>query len=305
MSKIRQRIKIIGIFAIILFLAGCTQTSQFSDLMNENELSGRTENSGWQKTDVSGTKTGLLDDDIDELDLQGADIVDAGDISAGTITATIQAIIDEPLNVGNGTVTTTINGSSESTFGSTIEADCSDELGTRCIVAKIANGGTGFALRDGSDQIILTAIGGSTAALWTTGGNRNFVLRPGGTGYLEFDGPIVYTPSTTQAIAASTPLEIEAYYHPVVSDGGAVTVTAVPSITTSTLERGQEVCFVGTSDTDYPILQDNSNLAGSGLNFRSNEDTAVALNDILCMVYWPEGTAASAQELYQKSFEDN
>lgn len=49
-------------------------------------LGARTQDSGWQKKDVSGTLTDVLDDAIEEVDLQGASLTNLG--SFGTVTTT-------------------------------------------------------------------------------------------------------------------------------------------------------------------------------------------------------------------------
>lgn len=55
----------------------------------------------------------------------------------------------------------------------------------------------------------------------------------------------------------------------VVSNGGTVTVTATTSVTSCTRD-GSELVIIGTSDTDKIILQDQSNLVGSGLSLNGN-----------------------------------
>lgn len=55
----------------------------------------------------------------------------------------------------------------------------------------------------------------------------------------------------------------------IVSNGGAVTVTATPSITAGTID-GEILHIVGTSDTNYVVLQDNAGLSGSNLQLNGN-----------------------------------
>jgi hypothetical protein len=55
----------------------------------------------------------------------------------------------------------------------------------------------------------------------------------------------------------------------VVGSGGAVTVTATPSITQCTL-AGQRLQIIGTDDTNTVTLQDEANLSGSKLQLNGN-----------------------------------
>lgn len=117
----------LSIFALMIVMgAGCK---------DPNALGARTQDSGWQKKDVSGVLTDQLDDDIAVVDLQGADLSNVGTLGATTLTATtinstflnISRYVSSPLYVNDGTATTTIAGSGASSFAGNLQLN---KLGT-------------------------------------------------------------------------------------------------------------------------------------------------------------------------------
>lgn len=77
----------------------------------------------------------------------------------------------------------------------------------------------------------------------------------------------------------------------VVSNSGAVTVTATPSITAGTMD-GETLELIGTSNTNYPILQDNAGLSGSNLQLNGNVAlklySVITLHWDATLSYWVE-----------------
>jgi len=89
--------------------------------------------------------------------------------------------------------------------------------------------------------------------------------------------------SGVQTLGAADQLTVT---HPtmlVASDGGAVPMTSTPTIAAG--QDGQLALIKGTSDTNYPIFQDSSNLVGSGLKFAGKRDVTLALNDSVLVQY--------------------
>lgn len=93
---------------------------------------------------------------------------------------------------------------------------------------------------------------------------------PGSGGALVVSGtvasPITITTSGITASVSQRQAQI------VVSSGGAVTVTANPQISAGTV-LGQEMILTGTSDTNYPILNDGTGLALNGSMSLKNNST--------------------------------
>lgn len=68
------------------------------------------------------------------------------------------------------------------------------------------------------------------------------------------------------------------------SDGGAVTMTALPNLEQPTVD-GRMCILQGVSDTDYVTFQDAANLPGSGLHLRNARDCTLGKNDTLSLLY--------------------
>lgn len=80
----------------------------------------------------------------------------------------------------------------------------------------------------------------------------------------------VGAPNVITAAGGITTSADQRQYKFVVSNGGPVTVTANPQIQNGTV-LGQELIIEGTSDTDYPILNDGTGLAMNGTAEIKNE----------------------------------
>lgn len=89
--------------------------------------------------------------------------------------------------------------------------------------------------------------------------------------------------SSAQTLGATDSLTVT---HPtmlVQSDGGAVTITATPTIAAGI--DGQLVCVMGNSDTNYPTFQDASVLSGSGIKLKGKQSYTFGLNDSTWFMY--------------------
>jgi len=67
-------------------------------------------------------------------------------------------------------------------------------------------------------------------------------------------------------------------------NGGAITITATPSIPLGT--NGSTLCFVGNSDANTLTFQDNDTLAGSQIETVGNLNITLGLLDQVCFKYW-------------------
>lgn len=112
-----------------------------------------------------------------------------------------------------------------------------------------ADGTSGQAIiTDGSGHLSFTTIASSTPSINGGSGSPQSVTAGGGISLTS----IVYK-----------------NYKWIVGNGGAVTVTATPSVTACTAD-GQELTILGTSNTNTVTLQDQANLASSGLSLNGN-----------------------------------
>jgi len=90
-------------------------------------------------------------------------------------------------------------------------------------------------------------------------------------------------PSTTQNITAGGGITATNPLMRVQGSGGAVTITATPSIADGT--DGQLVRLQGDSDTNTLLIQDESVLTGSGVMMRSGNDCNLGKGDMLLLSY--------------------
>jgi len=89
--------------------------------------------------------------------------------------------------------------------------------------------------------------------------------------------------SNTQNITAAGGVTYTRRFLRVKGSGGSVTVTAIPSV--AAIADGKEVFIQGDSDTDTLILQDESNLANSGLALAGGANITLGKGDILHLSY--------------------
>lgn len=80
------------LFSVILLTGVFILINQKVELVkqqsNDIVTGSRTQDSGWQKTLLSNILTGQLDDDITQVDLQGANIINGGSVTTTNITVT-------------------------------------------------------------------------------------------------------------------------------------------------------------------------------------------------------------------------
>ena len=98
-------------------------------------------------------------------------------------------------------------------------------------------------------------------------------------------GFINYTPSATADITAGGGITPTQTHMRAQGSGGAVTVTATPSIVLTGLTDGDIVKIEGRSDTNTLTLQDESSLAGSKLELSGAIDVTLGLGDIIRFTY--------------------
>lgn len=102
-----------------------------------------------------------------------------------------------------------------------------------------------------------------------------------------------------QDVTASGGIEITGDYMKIRGDGGAVTVTATPSVEEAAIE-GHLIKLQGASGTNTVTLQDESSLSGSKLNLYGGNNVTLGMGDVLVLIY-NENSGA----YYQVSDSDN
>lgn len=134
----------------------------------------------------------------------------------------------------------------------------------------VANGGTGSASLTANNVILGN---GTSAVQFVAPGSSGNVLTSNGSSWtsaaIATAAPALNGSSATpQSVSAVTGISLSGITYSnfvwVVGNGGAVTVTATPSITACTAD-GQVLHVVGTSNTNTVTLQDNAGLSGSNL----------------------------------------
>jgi len=105
--------------------------------------------------------------------------------------------------------------------------------------------------------------------------------------------------SADQTIAAGTTITVATGISRVVSDGGAVTVTADPTLAAGTYD-GQEITIQGTHDTNTVTIQDEANNPGSTLELEGNANFTFGLRDTMDLVWY-----ASQAKWCEKGRSDN
>jgi hypothetical protein len=92
-----------------------------------------------------------------------------------------------------------------------------------------------------------------------------------------------FRPSVDQAITAAGGITAFHAVMQVVGAGGAVSVTATPSIADG--KDGQIVRIQGTNDTNTVTLRDEDNLASTGRSLSNNRDVALGANEFIVLMY--------------------
>jgi hypothetical protein len=98
-------------------------------------------------------------------------------------------------------------------------------------------------------------------------------------------GGMVYTPTSTQNIVAATGITTDMLKHiiRIQGSGGAVTITATPSIAGAL--DGQIMIFQGMSDANTVTFQDESSLANVKLQLDGGANCTLGLYDTLTLMY--------------------
>jgi len=102
-------------------------------------------------------------------------------------------------------------------------------------------------------------------------------------GAVVFNSLLVEVPSADQSLSAGTTMTVTNRIMRVVGNGGAVTLTSTPHLT----DASDGVCtkIQGTDDTNTVTLQDESNLANSGMQLSGGADFTLGQGDILEVCY--------------------
>lgn len=104
------------------------------------------------------------------------------------------------------------------------------------------------------------------------------------TGFVPEDGVYVRTPSSDQSISASTTVTVADSLVRLVGNGGAVTSTATPFLTSPTSD-GTCVVLQGTDDTNTVKIQDDSVVTGSELQLKNNQSFTFGKGDTMELCY--------------------
>lgn len=92
-------------------------------------------------------------------------------------------------------------------------------------------------------------------------------------------------PSATTSIVAATGITVSNKVMRIQGSGGAVTITALPSINANFTVDGFELVLQGDSDTNTVTLQDESQLTGSKLKLQDTLNQTLGKGDILKLMY--------------------
>lgn len=277
----------VKITAIIAFIVvGTTIGYGIKQSLANVEIGARTDNSGFKKTLVGSIITSLLDDDIGDVDLQGADLSNVGDLTASTATfstTTFTAIASSTkLGLGDGTAS----------LPSLYFSDDTDSG-----IYRIGANNYGFST-NGTLRMNLSNTSLITYASTMNIGNvtplSTLTMSDAGTIFssnMEVVNILVAKrfastpPTSAKVIVGGTGLTVANTQRitTIVGSGGAVTVTATPSI--ADMANGEIITLVGTSDTNTVTWQDESALASSGLQLAGGVSFTMGLYDTLTLVY--------------------
>lgn len=180
----------------------------------------------------------------------------------------------------------------------TIDAVHLDQSAATTGVLPFAKGGTGqSSYTDGQLLIGNTSSGGLSKSTLTAGtnisitnGNGSITISASGSSPSLNGGS-----GSAQSVTAGGGVVLTSIstsnYAWVVGSGGAVTVTATPSITACTADA-QKLTVIGTSNTNTVHLQDQSNLASSGLSLNGDvtlgKDAVVEMHCDITQGLWVE-----------------
>lgn len=153
-----------------------------------------------------------------------------------------------------------------------------------------SNLGLGTMATQDANSVAITggAIEGTTVGASTPDSVAATTLSASGTATLSGDvihGAKTFTPSSAiQTLAAGNPVNPNASKVRVAGSGGAVTITATPSITNPASD-GQRLLIMGTSDANTITLQDKSILGGSNLNLAGDANVTLGEGDTIDLIW--------------------
>ena len=129
--------------------------------------------------------------------------------------------------------------------------------------------------------------GGTISGVTLTGAGTFTTLGVSGAssfaGNVGFGAKVFAAASTLQSLLAATAINPDAFRIKVVGNGGAVTLTATPTITPTSTD-GQLLIIQGTSDANTVTLQDVATLPGSQLNLGAGT-RVLGAGDIIFLVW--------------------
>jgi hypothetical protein len=96
-------------------------------------------------------------------------------------------------------------------------------------------------------------------------------------------GSLVYTPSSDQSLSAGSTIPTKNGITRVVGNGGAVTLTSTPHIADAS--DGTIIIIQGTNDTNTLTLQDEAQLANSGMQLPGGADCTLGAGDTITLMY--------------------
>jgi hypothetical protein len=103
------------------------------------------------------------------------------------------------------------------------------------------------------------------------------------TDYALFQVGTAFTPSGDQSLSAATQITVTNRIMRVVGNGGAVVLTGTPTIVDSV--DGMTVTIQGTDDTNTITLQDEAQLANTGLQLPGAQDCVLGEGDNITLMY--------------------
>lgn len=192
-----------------------------------------------------------------------------------------------------GTTTTVLHGNASGapTFGAVgLTTDVSGTLG-------VGNGGTGVAnptsgsVYIGAGSSPMTAVAPGTSGNVLTSNGSTWVSQAASSAAPSLNGGSGSAQSVTAGGGVTLASLTYQNFAWVAGSGGAVTVTKTPSLTAGTAD-GQQLKLVGTSATNTVTLQDQANLASSGLSLNGNitlaKDSTLSLHWDATQSLWVE-----------------
>lgn len=115
---------------------------------------------------------------------------------------------------------------------------------------------------------------------------------------LTVNGVVTYTPSGDTSLLAGTTITVTNGIMRIVGNGGAVTLTNTPTIADAS--DGTTITIQGTSDTNTVKLQDEAQLADTGLQLSGGQDFTLGIGDTITLFY-----DSGDDNWYEKSRSDN